>query len=304
MSPKISIIVPIYNVEKYLPKCIESILNQSFEDFELILINDGSKDNCSKICKEYAKKDSRIIIINKENTGVSDSRNKGIEIAKGEYIGFVDSDDYINPYMYEELINSCINNNSDISIIGFTGIDKTGKELFTYIPNENSYKLSEILKAANPVNKLYKKKLFKDDGLRYKVNRFYEDLNLIPKLIIKADKISFVGKSTYYYLQREGSTTHSKDDKILDNLWAYVDIKDYLECKNLYKEYEYEFMEGVNYFKLFYANILYTYPFSFIFKNRKFICENFNKITTLHIYDYIYFILKYIKIKIMYKNNK
>ena len=118
MNPKISIIVPVYKVEKYIHKCIDSILAQTFTDFELILVDDGSPDNCGKICDEYAKEDSRIVVIHKDNGGVSDARNIGISRANGEYIGFVDSDDYIDKDMYKNLYESCLNNKADISIIG------------------------------------------------------------------------------------------------------------------------------------------------------------------------------------------
>ena len=113
-KPLLSIIVPVYNVEKYIERCIKSILNQSFTNFELILVDDGSPDNCGKICDEYKKKDSRIKVIHKKNGGLSDARNAGLNIATGKYIGFVDSDDIIHPQMYEKLFN-CINKyNSDI----------------------------------------------------------------------------------------------------------------------------------------------------------------------------------------------
>ena len=113
----ISIIVPIYNVEKYLKKCIDSIINQTYKNLEIILVDDGSPDNCGKICDEYAKKDNRIKVIHKENGGVSSARNVGVENATGEYIGFVDSDDYIEKDMYEVLINNLKKENADISII-------------------------------------------------------------------------------------------------------------------------------------------------------------------------------------------
>lgn len=114
--PKISIIVPIYNVEKYIEKCIQSILNQTFSDFELILVNDGSTDSCGEICDKYKKLDDRIIVIHKVNGGLSSARNAGIDIARGEYIGFIDSDDYIHEKMYEILYNNAITYNSDIVI--------------------------------------------------------------------------------------------------------------------------------------------------------------------------------------------
>lgn len=116
---ELSIIVPVYKVEKYLPKCIDSILAQTFKDFELILIDDGSPDNCGKICDEYAEKDNRIVVIHQENAGVSAARNAGLDIATGTYIGFVDSDDWIEPDMYEVLINTAKCKNADVAVCGF-----------------------------------------------------------------------------------------------------------------------------------------------------------------------------------------
>ena len=120
--PKISVIVPVYNVEKYLRKCIESILNQTFREFELILVDDGSTDSSGKICDEYALKDSRIKVIHKENGGASSARNAGLDVAKGEYIGFVDSDDWIEMDMYGELYRLIKENNTDISVCGINNI--------------------------------------------------------------------------------------------------------------------------------------------------------------------------------------
>ncbi|MEG0087047.1 MAG: glycosyltransferase, partial [Niameybacter sp.] len=115
-QPTLSIIVPVYNVEKYLPKCIESILAQSFTDFEVILIDDGATDKSGEICEEYANKDTRIKIIHKENGGLSSARNAGIELSNGNYIGFVDSDDFIHPQMYEILLREARSSNSDVVI--------------------------------------------------------------------------------------------------------------------------------------------------------------------------------------------
>lgn len=118
MIPKISIIVPVYNVELFLHKCIISILSQTFKDFELILINDGSTDKSGEICDVYSQKDSRIKVIHKKNEGQSSARNKGLEIARGDYIGFVDSDDWIEQDMYKTLYESSIKANADIAVIG------------------------------------------------------------------------------------------------------------------------------------------------------------------------------------------
>ena len=137
MSKKISVIVPVYNVEQYLYKCIDSILSQSFQDFELILVNDGSIDNSARICDEYAQNDKRIRVIHKENGGVSQARNVAISLAIGEYIAFVDSDDYVLPNMYENLVSTAINTNADIVKCGFIVFDDCGncKESKTFNSN-------------------------------------------------------------------------------------------------------------------------------------------------------------------------
>ena len=126
MKTILSIIVPVYNVENYLPKCIESILAQTFRDFELILVDDGSPDCCPAICDEYAAKDSRIAVIHQQNTGVSVARNAGLDRARGKYIGFVDPDDWIAPEMYEEMIAYIEKSNADLAVCGCTIVDKYG----------------------------------------------------------------------------------------------------------------------------------------------------------------------------------
>ena len=151
-KPLLSIIVPVYNVEKYIERCIKSILNQSFTNFELILVDDGSPDNCGKICDEYKKKDSRIKVIHKKNGGLSDARNAGIERAKGEYIAFVDSDDFINKYMYEILYKNAKKWDADISICNFKMVcenDRIDEDISVICEDAKVYGRNEAL------NKLY-----------------------------------------------------------------------------------------------------------------------------------------------------
>lgn len=175
-KPKISIIVPVYNVEKYLERCLDSILSQSFNAFELILVNDGSTDNSYKICEKYSYNDKRIKLINKENGGLSSARNAGIEASQGEYIGFIDSDDYIDKFMYEILYNYAEKNKSDIVICKYKKVDAN------FGMNENlNYNVEEInysnFQALNQLyeenniefvvmwNKLYKRSLF--DNIKF-----------------------------------------------------------------------------------------------------------------------------------------
>ena len=214
--PKISIIVPVYNVETYLKNCIESILNQTFTDFELILVNDGSKDKSLEICKYYESIDNRIIIIDKTNEGVSSARNAGLDIAIGEYIGFVDSDDYIHPKMYENLYNQIKESKSDISVCGFEYVYNFNSKLLNTTCNikESQNILSNVealekLRGEDAIaftvvwNKLYKKDIF--NNLRFKVGVKHEDEFIIHRLLYKANKISYKNNKLYFYLQRQGS---------------------------------------------------------------------------------------------------
>ena len=214
--PKISVIVPVYNVGRYVEKTIKSILRQTFEDFELILVDDGSTDNSGKICDEYSEKDNRIRVIHKENEGVSSARNTGLDEALGEYIGFVDGDDCIAGDMYEMLYNDIVKNNADIAICGICNYFKGGRR--TRQSNINGFwkfnnveALKEVLEdrlfSVNPVNKLYKKELF--DNLRYPAGRIAEDAFLTPLLMIRAKKVVYNSKPKYICIHRGDSITTS-----------------------------------------------------------------------------------------------
>ena len=141
---KVSIVVPIYNVEKYLEQCIDSIINQTLKDIEIILVDDGSPDNCPQICDDYAKKDSRIKVVHKKNGGLSSARNAGIEVATGDYIGFVDSDDYIELDMYEKMYSIAIENNVDFVMSDYYRVSDGGKVIATLDMDEGIYEKNKI----------------------------------------------------------------------------------------------------------------------------------------------------------------
>lgn len=215
MNPILSIIVPVYNVEEYLPKCLDSICNQSFKDFELILVNDGSTDNSYNICNAYSKKDKRIIIVNKQNGGLSSARNAGIELATGEYIGFVDSDDWIDLDMYELLINNIKKNDADIAICNDKKV--VNKNVLSST-NTNKVRVYSQEKAIEALiegvhfqeyawNKVYKRTLFTD--IRFPEEKLYEDVFVMYKLFLKSCKIIHIDSAKYYYLQRNGSILNS-----------------------------------------------------------------------------------------------
>ncbi len=223
----ISIIIPVYKVEKYLEKCIESVLKQTYTNLQIILVDDGSPDNCGKICDEYAKKDPRIEVIHKVNGGLSDARNVGIAKAKGKYIGFVDSDDYIKEDMYEILINLIKEYDADVSICNLYDVID-GKE---YIRNNENgiqeYSRLEILKEvlldkniqSYAWNKLYKKELF--DEIKYPIGKKYEDIGTTFYVFEKCNKIVVTSESEYYYLKRSDSLVNNvTESTVLD----YTDI--------------------------------------------------------------------------------
>jgi len=211
----ISIVVPIYNVEKYLDKCIDSITNQTYKNLEILLIDDGSTDDCPKICDKWAKKDSRIKVYHKKNGGLSDARNYGIERAKGKYIGFIDSDDWVELDMYENLYREIVNNEVDIVICG------------RFIEYENSYTIEqkanekvimdkkEALIKLNSFagfdmaawDKLYKKSLFND--IEFPFGKKCEDAYIAYKLFEKCKKIEYYPQCYYHYLQRKYSISKS-----------------------------------------------------------------------------------------------
>lgn len=239
---KISIIVPFYNVEKYASKCIESIINQTYKNLEIILVDDGSKDNCGKICDEFAKKDKRIKVIHKTNGGLSDARNAGIKEATGNYIGFVDSDDYIESDMYEYLLNLLEKNNADISICGVGEVYedfeeesiKTKEDVIIY---DNKEALKELLLdkkiRSHAWDKLYKKELF--NNIFYPKGRKMEDVGTTYKLFNKANRIVYGEKIKYHYLQRKNSIMGKNDT----NMWIdYYELSTtrYEEIKKIYPD--------------------------------------------------------------------
>lgn len=234
-SPLISIIVPCYKVEKYLPKCIESILNQTYKNLEIFLIDDGSPDNSGKICDEYALKDKRIKVIHKKNGGASEARNIALDLMTGEYVAFVDSDDYVSSYYIETMYNLLIQTNADISVCGHTNVSE--KRLMNTItfrkPQIKRYHLltsNEAIKNVfyqkifdcSPWGKLYHSSIFKT--IRYPKGVIYEDLAIIYPLLQQSKYIVIFDTKLYYYLIRESSTLGVFNEKrrdillILDNL--------------------------------------------------------------------------------------
>lgn len=229
MKTLISVIVPVYKVENYLPKCIESILNQTYDNFELVLVDDGSPDNCGNICEEYAKKDNRIKVIHKKNGGLSDARNVGIEKATGKYITCIDSDDYVDKEYLNNFYKILENQECDLIITGIIDyydngqkVEATYSDEFEVLNKETIYKrmLLQDGMDVNATAKLYKKEIF--DNIKYPVGELYEDIKIIYDIVDKADTIVFSKYKGYFYLQREDSIMYSNMSArklvLLDNI--------------------------------------------------------------------------------------
>ncbi len=207
---RLSVIVPVYNVEKYVRGSIDSVLKQTFTDFELILVDDGSTDSCGKICDEYAASDKRVKVIHKANGGLSDARNKGIEASQGEIIGFVDGDDKISSDMFRTMIQYMDVHQLDI-VCADTFVVKNGRESFRPRYKEDRIfsrkeAISEILDGtldnAAP-NKIFKRKSI--GNIRFPVGRIYEDVATVYRWVYQAEKVGYLCRPFYYYVKRQGS---------------------------------------------------------------------------------------------------
>jgi len=244
---KVSVIVPVFNVEEYLSKCLDSIINQSYYNLEIILIDDGSTDLSSFICDEYCSLDSRVVVVHKTNGGLSDARNTGINLATGEFFCFIDSDDYIDVNMIEELINLLSFHDADIAVCDFLEVSPNMDISKISLNNETIEIISNIEELENLFsknylqtvvswNKLYKKELF--NNIRFPVGKLHEDEFTTYKIIFQAKKIVHTKKKMYFYLQRATSITgNTFKIKRLVILEARRNLIQFLEKKNLYKLY-------------------------------------------------------------------
>ncbi len=233
MNPLISFIIPVYNVEKYLAQCIESIRVQSHDNIEIILVDDGSTDKSGEICDNFSKTDNRVRVIHKENGGASAARNAGLGIAKGNYIAFIDSDDYVSPSMAEKLLDAISKTDSDLAMCNFAYTDELGNitESFSDDTKAGEYRTEELLRkvAAGWTfgilvwNKLFKKELF-DGGLLFLEGRIAEDEMIAHRLLARVRKAVIIPDVLCFYRQRTGSVTNSAfNEKNLDSLEALID---------------------------------------------------------------------------------
>lgn len=247
--PRVSVIVPVYNVEKYIKRTIESIIHQTYEKLDIIIVNDGSLDGTGEICEKYANQDSRIRLFNQDNQGLSEARNKGINNAEGEYIVFIDGDDFIHPQMIELLLKSLLDNSADISVCSY---EKTYENNTFDLPlckeeKITKYKCYSFEEAIGCLfnsntyvtftvawNKLYRREIF--DDIRYPKGRIHEDEFVIYRIFSNANKVVYIDNKLYFYLQRDGSIMSEPFSvKRFDKIVAYQERADFLLERHIYE---------------------------------------------------------------------
>ena len=243
--PKVSVIVPVYNVEKYIRKCLDSLIEQSLDSIQIIIVNDGSKDHCDEIIENYrAKYSDKIISLKKENGGLSSARNYGIPYATGEYIAFLDSDDYVEENMYETMYKKAKQGDFDMVECNF----------FWDYPNKHKkdigleYKTSkEALEKARVVawNKLYKREIIQNSSIRFPEGLLYEDVEFFYKILPSLKKIGFVKEPFVHYIQRKNSISNTQTERtgeiftILDNVMEFYKKQGLWEEHKIELEYTY-----------------------------------------------------------------
>ena len=237
--PKVSIIMPVYNVEDYIEKSIESVINQTLKDIEIIIVNDGSQDNSKELLQKYLKNNNNIIYLEKENGGLSSARNFGIKYATGEYIAFLDSDDFVEVNMYEEMYNVAKKENADMVECDFIWeypnkkIKDIGKLYFSK---------KEAIEKARVVawNKIIRRDILQKTKIEFPNGLRYEDIEFFYKILPYLDKISFVKKNFVHYVQRQNSIVNTQNIRTKEIFNVFNNVIKYYKEKNIYEEYKEE----------------------------------------------------------------
>ncbi|MCM1010794.1 MAG: glycosyltransferase [Fusobacterium sp.] len=260
---KISVVIPVYNVEKYLSRCLESVVNQTFKDLEIICIDDGSSDKSLEILRSYAEKDSRFVIVVQKNSGPSVARNKGIDIAKGKYISFIDADDWIDLNFYEKLYSAAVGRNADIAAAGIIRLNNYKKKFYiNYTCEELSndpnrkFELCDVPDRNYVWNKIYKLEKIRQKNLRFKAGVFYEDIIFTPEVIYNLEKLVTVAQTFYYYWKTQNSIVTQKSEKYKKDLEAaMLEAEIFMKEHNIFVEHHttklirYKFL-GLSVFKI------------------------------------------------------
>lgn len=246
-NPAISLVIPVYNVEKYLRKALESVQNQTFKNFEVIIVDDGSTDASIDIVKEFCQDNENFIYITQKNQGPAAARNLALKMCKGDYIGFMDSDDYLEPEFLEYLYNAAIENDADVACCNFN-LYYPENDLKVYMPFTSFPGVYSKTKALKKLildmgihyfvwNKLSRRELFFNNNLTFD-DMYFEDISTSPKIFYYADKIVLLGKSLYNYTSRGTSILHSMNTiKINDFIKSLGVIRNFLENEKVYKDY-------------------------------------------------------------------
>lgn len=275
---KISVIVPVYNVEELLPKCLDSLVNQTFDDYEVIVVNDGSPDNSQKIIDDYYKKYPNIIKpLKKENGGLSSARNYGLKYATGEYVLYVDSDDYVSSDILEKMYSLGMRDNSDIVVCRSYAFSNNNLEkIDNEILNNDVFK-RYILNRPSATCKLIKKEILLHSELAFFEGHYYEDIAEVPAFCLYAKNISFIDDYLYYYLVREGSIMHNKkySDKLNDIFDSIDNLTNIFINKNAFDEYKDE-LEFIYIKHLLHAASLRFLPYEEGISSLNRICEIMN----------------------------
>ena len=238
--PKVSVIVPVYNVENYIEKCLDSLVKQTIEDIEIIIVNDGSKDNSIKIINKYIEQyKEKIVYLEKENGGLSDARNYGLPYAKSEYIAFLDADDYVEYDMYEKMYNIAKKENSDMVECDF----------FWEYPNKQKKDIGQAYNGKKEMiekirvvawNKLIKKEIITQNKIQFPKGYRYEDVEFTYKLIPYINKVSFLKEPQVHYIQRENSISNSQNERTKEILYVLDNVIDFYKNEGFYNEYKEE----------------------------------------------------------------
>ncbi len=238
---KVSVIIPVFNVEKYLNQCLDSVCAQTLKDIEIICINDGSTDNSYNLLCEYAKLDSRIIIVNQNNKGVSSARNAGVKLAKGEFLCFIDSDDYVDSDYLEKLYQSAVTNNCEIACSGFikvSGIRKSVKKEISKVAVlkniSEKIEIEQIPKHNYIWNKIFLRQSFINNNFKFAEGRFFEDIEIVIKILNTMGDMVTVPDVYYYYRKNPDSIVHRQNiKKKQDYYWAISEFQKYINENNI-----------------------------------------------------------------------
>lgn len=293
--PKISVIIPVYNCAKYLPICLDSIIYQTYDNLEIICINDGSKDNCAKILEQYKQKDTRIKVITQHNQGQSAARNKGIETATGDYISFIDGDDWVSLSLYQKFAKKLKEIKQDIDIYMFNACDYYEKAQNLYLSQifniknwkpkqSNLYVFDDCMNPftgnMSPCNKIYKTEFLKEHNIRFTEGLIFEDQLFFLQTFIPAKTIFINNENLYMYRRENNSSTMNSINKNVFDIFKIINkMESYLKNTNNYEEYKYAFFQHkyIQYSFLFFKTPLNHKPrFYDEMKARLMLCEQEN----------------------------